>query len=145
MTVPGSGLDLITRFLQAKSFIDYELPQVRYSENKASKLHKHKGAEKWMNDGKYPKLPHEHNAGASGSMRYDYLASFPTWTSELLDGGAVMADETGSSTNSAFGFGPGASFIAGIAFAVMIMKLVDRKFNRQQGYQPIPEAALDGQ
>ena len=31
------------------------------------------------------------------------------------------------------------------AFAVMIMKLVDQKFNRQQGHQPIPEAALDGQ
>jgi len=30
LTVLGAGLDLITRFLQAKSFIDYELPQVRY-------------------------------------------------------------------------------------------------------------------
>jgi len=46
-----------------------------------------------MNDGKYPKLPHEHNVGASGSMGYDCLASFPTWTSELLDGGAATVHE----------------------------------------------------
>ena len=32
-----------------------------------------------------------------------------------------------------------------LLFAVMIMQLVDRKFNMQQGHQPISEAALDGQ
>jgi len=30
LIVPGAGLDLITRFLQAKSFIEYEFPLVRY-------------------------------------------------------------------------------------------------------------------
>ena len=62
--------------------------------------------------------------------------------SELLDGCAATVHETGSINAGAFGFGPGASSIAVIAFCFDDFV---RKFNRQQGHQPISEAALDGQ
>ena len=126
--VPSSALDLVKRFLQAESFIDEELPQVRYSE-KATTQEKHKGAEKWMNLPSYPKSPKDHNAAGSSYYSLMGYASFETKM--------VERSESLSVQNSS---GTGMAFLAGVVASFVVLKVVNR-FSRQrgQGYEAVPD------
>lgn len=129
--VPSSALDLLKRFLVAESFIDEELPQVRYSD-KATGEKKYKGAEKWMNAPAYPKLPKERHAGGSS---YYSLAGLPSFQTDMILGSSEHFS-TQNSTSS------GMAFLAGVVASFVVMKLVNRfSKQRDQGYEAVPDAS----
>lgn len=126
--VPSSALDLVKRFLVAESFIDEELPQVRYSDKTATQK-KYKGAEKWMNLPSYPKLPKEHNAAGSS---YYSLVGFPSFETKMVE-----SPEKSSFQNSS---GSGMAFLAGVVASFMVMKLVSRLSKPMgHGYEAVPD------
>ena len=129
--VPSSALDMLKRFLVAESFIDEELPQVRYVD-KALSQKKYKGAEKWMNTPAYPKLPKERRAGGTS---YYSLVGIPSFESKLLLG----SSENLGSQNSTY---TGMAFLAGVVASFVVMKLVNRfSMQRGQGYETVPDAS----
>jgi hypothetical protein len=127
--VPSPALDLATRFISGKKFIDVEAPGFRYDPNQKSEF-KHKGAEAWMNTGPFPAVHHKY---------YESVSNFPGYTLEqALDTGVDV-----NSTNASF-LGTGVAFLAGMVVALVATKLANRANRRQQGYHQVPNAALEG-
>ena len=128
--VPSPALDLVTRFISGKKFIDVETPGYRYNPDKKSKF-KHSGVEKWMNTGPFPHVHHKY---------YDSIANFPGYNLEQVLEPNVNLN--GSATSSSL-LGTGVAFLAGMVVTLLVTKLVARNNRSQQeGYQQVPNATL---
>ena len=139
---PESAYDLLTRFLSKKSFIDEKLPQIRVPDQQGNYPISNKAETSTTATPESGNALSMMDAAIASPSSFDESASIPNFGES--SGGVVNGDNSSNHNQMVLSHWHVGliSFLVGMFFAVVAVRLQDRNRSRRSSYQRIPDSTI---